>query len=96
MPNVRNSFDKGAHTVEEMRDGKVLPGYQDIGCHMISDINMDGNFTRKAHFFASVHTTDPPASTTYSSVVFMDSVHIAFMIAALNYIYVFAANITNV
>ena len=82
--------------VEEMRYDKVLPGYQDIGCHMIFAINMDGNFTRKALFFASGHTTDPPASTTYSSVVFMDSVLIAFMIAALNDMYVFSANITNV
>ena len=79
-----------------MSDGKDLPGYQDIGCHMIFVINMDGNFTREARFVASGHTTDPPASTTYSSVVFMDSVQIAFMIAALNDMYVFSANITNV
>ena len=63
---------------------------------MIFVINMDGNFTSEARFVASGHTTDPPASTTYSSVVFRDIVHIAFMIAALNDIYVFAAGITNV
>ena len=95
MPNVRNFFDKGAHTVEEIRDGKDLPGYQDIGCHMIFVINMDGNFTREARFVASGHTTNPPASLTYSSVVFRDIVHIAFIIAALNDIDFFAARITN-
>ena len=28
MANMRISFEKGAHMVEEMRDVKVLPGYQ--------------------------------------------------------------------
>ena len=93
MANVRIAFEKGAHTVEEMRDGKVLPGYQEIGCHMIFDIKMDGNFTRKARFVAGGHTTDPPASITYSSVVYRDSVRIAFMLAALNDLDVFAADI---
>ena len=60
MANVRISLEKCAHTVEEIRDGKVLPGYQEIGCHMIFDINMDGNFTRKARFVVGGRTTDPP------------------------------------
>ena len=50
MYDVGIAFAKGAHTVEDMRDGKVLPGYQDIICHMIFYINMDGNFARKACF----------------------------------------------
>ena len=95
MANVKIAFEKGAHTVEEMRDGKVLPGYQEIGYHMIFDIKMDVNFTRKARFVAGGHTTDPPASITYSSVVSRDSVRIAFMLAALNDLDVFAADIGN-
>ena len=63
---------------------------------MIFVINMDGIFVREARFVVSGHTTDPLASITYSSVVFRDIVQIAFMIAALNDIEVFAANITNV
>ena len=83
---------KVAHMVEEMSYGKVLPVYQDIGCHMIFNINMDGNFTRKSRFVSGGHTTDPLASITYSSAVSRDSVHIAFMLAELNDISVFAAN----
>ena len=45
---------------------------------------MDGRFTRKARLVAGGHTTDPPSSITYSSVVARDSVRIAFTIAALN------------
>ena len=78
-----------------MRDGKVLTGYQYIGCNMIFDINMDGNFTRKARFVAGGHTTDPPASINYSSVVSRDSAWIVLMLEALDDIDVFAANIGN-
>ena len=95
MANGSIDFEKGDHMVEEMRDGKVLPGYQEIGCHMIFDIKMDGNFTRKDCFFAGGHTTDTTASITYSSVIYRDIVWIAFMIAALNDIDVFAADIGN-
>ena len=62
---------------------------------MIFDIKMDVNFTRKARFVSGVHTTDPPVSITYLSVVSRYSVWIAFMFAAFNYIDVFAANIGN-
>jgi hypothetical protein len=56
---------------------------------------MDGKFTRKARFVAGGHTTDTPASITYSSVVSRDSVRIAFLIAALNDLDVWAADIGN-
>ena len=96
MANVRIDFEKGSHTLEEMGNGMVLSGYQEIGCHMIFDINMDGNFTRKDRFFAGGNTTDLPALITYQSVVSRDSVWIALMIAALNDIDSFAADIGNV
>ena len=63
---------------------------------MIFDINMDGNFARKARFFTGGHTADPPAAITYSRVLSRDRVRIAFMLVELNYIGVFAANIDNV
>jgi hypothetical protein len=56
---------------------------------------MDGSFTRKARFVAGGHTTETPASLTYSSVVTRDSVRIAFLLAALNDLNVFAADIGN-
>jgi hypothetical protein len=60
---------------------------------MIFDIKMD--FTRKARFVAGGHTTETPASTTYSCVVSRDSVCIAFMFAVLNDLYILAADVGN-
>ncbi len=53
------------------------------------------DFTRKAHFVAGGHKTDPPSSLTYSSVVSRDSVRIAFLIAALNKLDIISADIGN-
>ena len=62
---------------------------------MIFHINMDINFTRKACFVVSGHTTDLPASITYSIVVSRDSALIAFMLGELNDLDVFDADIGN-
>jgi len=96
MKNVRIAFEKwnqGDATLA--RSQGVLPGYQEIKCHMIFDIKMDGEFTRKARFVAGGHTTEAPASTTYSSVVSCESVRIAFLVAALNDLDIFAADVGN-
>jgi hypothetical protein len=53
------------------------------------------DFTRKARFVAGGHKTDPPTSTTYSSVVSRDSVRIAFLLAALNGLDILSADIGN-
>jgi len=58
---------------------------------MIFDIKMDGDFTWKARFVAGGHTTEAPASMTYSSMVSRESVRIAFLIAALNHLEIFVA-----
>jgi hypothetical protein len=68
-------------------------GYKKIPCHMVFDIKMD--FTRKARFVAGGHTTDPPSSLTYSSVVSRDSVRIALLVVALNNLDILAADIGN-
>ena len=60
----------------------ALVGFQEIGSHLIIDVNMD--FTRKARFVAGGHTTEAPSSITYSSFVSRDSVRLAFTITALN------------
>jgi len=97
----REANEECASGVSEMEcDGSgpgpnSLQGYQEIKCHMIFDIKMDGNFTRKARLVAGGHTTKTPASSTYSSVVSRESVQVAFLLAALNDLDLFAANVGN-
>jgi len=62
---------------------------------MIFDVKMDGDFTKKARFVAGGHTTEAPASSTYSSVVSRESVRIAFLVTVLNDLEVFVADIGN-
>jgi Reverse transcriptase (RNA-dependent DNA polymerase). len=95
MSKVKVAFEKLDISVDEMRKGQAKPGYQEIKCHMIFDIKMDGSFTRKARLVTGGHTTETPTSLTYSSVVTRDSVRIAFLLAALNGLDVFAADIGN-
>jgi len=98
MKNVRIAFQRFIERSEDGSEGQgpsSLQGYQEIKCHMIFDIKMDGDFTRKARFVAGGHTTEAPASATYSSVVSRESVRIAFMIAALNDLEIFAADVEN-
>ena len=95
MKNVRPAFESTDHSKSDALASNVLIGYQKITCHMIFDIKIDRKFTRKARFVAEGHTTSPPSSTTYSSVVFRDSVRIAFLIAALNDLKVWTTDIGN-
>lgn len=77
-----------------LEDGESIPvGSQWIPFHMIFDVKCD--FTRKARFVAGGHWTDAPTQLKYSSVVTRDSVHIAFLIAALNEIDVLATDVGN-
>ena len=69
MKNVKIAF--------EVFEGKVkeIPiGYQKVDCHMIFYINMGESFRRKARMVAGGHTTEVPATLTYSPVVSRDSV----------------------
>jgi len=99
MKNVCIAFQKWDGGGPE--DAKVaslsgsLIGFQEIRCHMIFDVKMDGDLTRKARFVAGGHTTDTPDTVTYSSVVSRESIRLAFLIAALNDLEIFAANIGN-
>jgi len=69
-----------------------LQGNQEIKC---CNFKMDGDFARKARLVTGGHTTETPASSTYSSVVSKESVQVAFLLAALNDLEFFAANIGN-
>ena len=79
----------------EARKGKVLVGFQEIKCHLILDIKMGGEFTRKDMFVAGGHRTDRPASLTHYSIVFGETFQIAFTIDDLNDIDICACDIGN-
>ena len=55
------------------------------------DVEMD--FTRKASFVANGSTTEAPVAICYSSGVSRDSIRIAFLIAVLNELDIFACDI---
>jgi hypothetical protein len=42
-------------------DSKLLPGFQEIKCHWVFDVNMD--LTRKSRFVAGGHMTTTPMQT---------------------------------
>ena len=90
MKNVRIVFE-----VFEGEEKDILPGFQEVKCHMIFDIKLGENFRCKARMVAWGHTTEAPSSITYSSVVSRDSVHISLTIAALNNLDVLACDIQN-
>ena len=88
MANVRTAF-------RIAEDGEQIPiGYQQIRCHMVFDIKQE-DFRRKARLVAGGHTTEPPATVTYASVVSRESVRIALLLAALNDVEVKTADIEN-
>jgi hypothetical protein len=89
MNNVRIAF--------KVLNGEeaIPPTYQEIRCHMIFDVKMEG-LRRKARFVAGGHTTDAPHVMTYPSVVSRDSVRIAITLAALNDLDVMIGDIENV
>ena len=88
MKNVRVAF-------KVLEDGeKPPPTYRPIDCHMIFDVKMD--HTRKARLVAGGHkTADPDPNLVYASVVSRESVRIAFLLAGLNGLDIYAADIQN-
>jgi hypothetical protein len=88
MKNVRITFD-----IKE-KDTTPPVGYQEIRCHGIFNVKMDG-FARKYWMVAGGHTTKAPATLTYASVVSRESVRIVLTMAALNDLEVKAADIQN-
>jgi len=99
MKNVQTAFQKldrgGPDDACLASINSSLIGYQEIRCHMVFDIKMDGDLTRKAHLVAGCHTTEAPSSTMYSSVVSRESIRIAFLVAALNDLDIFATDVGN-
>ena len=79
MKNIRSAFEIWEKDISEL-----TPGYQNITCRMIFDVNMGKTFRRKARFFADRNKTNTPAATNYLSVVSMESVWISLAIVELN------------
>ena len=90
MKNVRPAFKVFDCGVEQLPSG-----FQEIKCHMIFNIIIGENFCRKAWLVAGGHTTETPATLTYSSVVSCNSVRIALTIAALSELDVMECGIQN-
>jgi len=98
MMNVILAFEKlnGVTTEEQMKTGKIRPGYNFFRTHMIFDINMNSKFIRKARLVTDGHKTDAPASITYSRFVSRDNVRISLTIASLNGLDIFSCDIGNI
>ena len=90
MKNVRPAFEVFEGSVEQLPSG-----FQEIMCQMIFDVKIGENFCRKAQLVAGGHTTEAPATLTYSLVVSRDSIWIALTVAALNELEVMACDIQN-
>ena len=76
-------------------DGKSVPiGHQFVQCHMVFDVKME-DFRRKARFVAEGHIIEAPATIMYASIVSIETVRIALMIAALNDLEVKSGEILN-
>ena len=71
------------------------PGYQHIKCHMIFDIKLGENFSRKARLLVGEHMTTAPSSIKFLSVLSRESVRIALTISALNDLDILAYDIQN-
>ena len=69
--------------------------YQKIKYHLIFDIKIGENFRRYSRYVVGGHTTETPASLTYSSRVSSDSVRISFLLAALNGLDIKVCDIQN-
>ena len=75
-------------------DGTKFPiGFKKITCHLIFDVKFD--LTRKARYVGGGHLTQVSPSLSYSSVVSRDSVHIMFLVATFNDLYVKMCDIGN-
>ncbi|KAL7474845.1 hypothetical protein ACHAW6_000796, partial [Cyclotella cf. meneghiniana] len=63
-------------------------------CHMIFDVKME-NFRRKARLVAGGLMTKAPATLTYANVVSRETVWIALLVAVLNNMDIWAADVLN-
>ena len=67
MKNIRPAFEVSDKDISEFP-----PGYQNMTCHNIFDVNMGEKFRRKARFVAYENKTKTPSVMTYLLVVSRD------------------------
>ena len=65
MRNVRVAFEEYDGDIGEL----TKKGYKELGMHLVFDVKIGENFSRKACLVAEGHKTSTPSSITYSSVV---------------------------
>ena len=87
MKNVQIAF-KLLHDSENLP-----PGYEFVPCHLVFDVKMDGTF--KARFVAAGCRTSDPEGSTYAGVVSCETVQLALLYVALNFLNVSSADILN-
>ena len=90
MKNNRVAFEE--------YDGKIqdLLAYEQISEHLIFDVKLSENFRKKVRFVADGHILETPASMTYSTVIYRDSVRILLLAAAVNGLEVKGTDVQNV
>ena len=76
-----------------MRKENVSSGYENVNVNMIFESNMYGKLTIEEILVANGHTIYPTSSIKCSSVVSRATVRIAFLLASLNYLKIFACDI---
>jgi hypothetical protein len=74
-------------------DTPAPPGYKRITAHLVFDVKHD--LRRKARFVAGGHLTDPPKDSVYSGVVSLRSLRLVAMLAELNGLELWAADVGN-
>jgi hypothetical protein len=92
MKKIHEAMHEFDGTQEDAKE--KLIGFQEIHCHMIFDVKMEG-LVRKVWFVAGGHTTETLQSLTFASVVTRESVHLGFLIAAMNNHKIVAADVGN-
>ena len=94
MSRIHVAFEKWVNGTTQEEAKQKLIVYQEVRCHMIFDVEMSG-LVQKSRLVAAGHTMDTPSSITYSSVVSHYSIHITFLVPALNDLDVMSADIGN-
>ena len=81
-------------TFKSVKDGVRIPSdYKRIPYHFVFDVKVD--LRRKARLVAGGNWCDPPKEDIYSGVVGMDTIRLAFTLAAMNDLKVCAADVGN-
>ena len=72
-----------------------IVAYKEITGHLIFNVKLSENFSRKARFISDGHLVETPAPITYSTVVSRDSIRILLLAADLNDLDVIVEDLQN-